>query len=71
MDNQYNGENPQEGCIRNGVANYLMSKYTANSIGYNMNVCNKCRNKRGQETENAYVVIQSPKYMASVLKLHP
>lgn len=69
--NQYCGLVPQEGCTRYGVANYLVSKHTTDSTGKKMNVCNKCRSGTDQEKENVYVVMQSPEYMLSILKLHP
>ena len=71
IDNKYCGESPKAKCIRYGVANYIMLEHRTNSSGQKINVCNRCQSKEDQEKENVYVVMHSPEYIASILKVHP
>ena len=71
VDNQFCGENLEQGCTRYGVANYIMSKHNTDASGLKINVCNKCRGQRGQNQGNPYVEMHSPEYLACILKVHP
>jgi hypothetical protein len=48
-----------------------MEKYTINAIGNFMNICSKCKTCDNYDEYCPYIVMMTPEYLFSFLKLNP
>jgi hypothetical protein len=54
-------------CIRYGIANYFIAKYTTYATGSFMNICSKCKTSDNPNDHCPYIVTMTPKYLSNFL----